>query len=43
MDKLANEPVLATGTLADLDRPERFSELLAKAEKAKQINQSSDL
>ena len=42
MDKLATEPILATGTLEDLKAPDRFAELLEKMQKIKQKNKASD-
>ncbi|AFY76193.1 MAG: hypothetical protein IGR93_02490 [Hydrococcus sp. C42_A2020_068] len=38
MDKLANEPVLASGTLEDLEDPHRFAELLETIQRAKKQN-----
>lgn len=35
MDKLANEPVLTSGTLEDLEDPHHFAELLETIQKAK--------
>ena len=42
MDKLGTEPVLATGTIADLEDATRFSELLERVKKTKQERRSSD-
>ncbi len=42
MDKLGNEHVLATGTIADLEDATRFSELLERVKKTKQERRSSD-
>ncbi|MGH8003065.1 MAG: DUF6887 family protein [Brasilonema sp.] len=42
MDKLKSEPVLANGTITDLEDPARFSELLEKVQKTKQERRRSD-
>ncbi|MBW4632243.1 MAG: hypothetical protein KME30_10170 [Iphinoe sp. HA4291-MV1] len=42
MDKLKSEPVLANGTLGDLEDSARFSELLERVQKTKQERRRSD-
>jgi len=42
MDRLANAPVLASGTLEDLQDPNRFGEILERVEKIKRENRMSD-
>lgn len=42
MDRLATEPVLASGTLADLEDPERFATLIERVERLKQQGKSSE-
>jgi len=42
MDLLKSQPVLANGTMADLENPARFSELLERVQKTKQEGRSSD-
>jgi SOS response regulatory protein OraA/RecX len=43
MDRLANEPVLARGTIEDLQDPSRFAEILERVEKIKQERRASDV
>jgi len=42
MDKLANAPVLASGTLEDLQDPNRFAEILERLERIKRENRTAD-
>lgn len=42
MDRLANAPVLASGTLEDLQDPNRFGEILERVEKFKRENRTAD-
>ncbi|PSF36035.1 hypothetical protein C7H19_14935 [Aphanothece hegewaldii CCALA 016] len=35
MDKLVDAPVLASGTLTDLDNPEKIAEIIKKIQKTK--------
>ena len=43
MDKLKSEPVLANGSMADLEDSARFSELLERVQKTKQERKRSDV
>lgn len=42
MDRLANAPVLASGTLEDLQDPNRFDEILERVERIKRENKTTD-
>ncbi len=43
MDRLATEPVLARGTIEDLQDPSRFGEILERVNKIKQEGRASDV
>lgn len=43
MDRLATEPVLARGTIEDLQDPSRFGEILERVKKIKQEGRASDV
>ncbi len=43
MDRLATEPVLAHGTIEDLQNPDRFAEILERVKKIKQERRASDV
>lgn len=42
MDRLANAPVLASGTLEDLQDPNRFAEILERVERIKRESRTAD-
>jgi SOS response regulatory protein OraA/RecX len=42
MDRLATEPVLARGTIEDLQDPDRFAEILEKVARIKREHRSPD-
>ena len=42
MDRLANAPVLASGTFEDLQDPNRFGEILERVERIKRENKTAD-